>query len=216
MDPPVVPETHPIDPAAHISTRELTPDHLIERDIVLQNTLKNAGRRRSSSSNVRPATARRASQHYSETAVLEPEPISPRLKWDEANLYLTEQERTPKMKIDEPKTPFAKGYDPTEDEDELRMLDDESGNHRRHVTPDMNIPDLDLGEPSEHPAPKLTRKESQSPKQVVVKEECEGDELNHHHHHTPGEGKYYTAPRTPRQSPVADSILYPPNEGGTE
>ena len=47
-----------------------------------------------------------------------------RLKWDEANLYLTEQEKNSTMKIDEPKTPYAKHYDPADDEDEVRMLDD--------------------------------------------------------------------------------------------
>lgn len=155
-------------------SREATPDgdSLTERDIVLQNTLKNAGRRRSSSNQSRAGPSRRQSHHESSD---NPDG-SPRLKWDEANLYLTEQERTPKMKIDEPKTPFAKGYDPTEDEAELRMLDvddivvDElEARPKRKVTPDVNIPDLDLGEPSA--APKLTRKESQSPKQVVVKED---------------------------------------------
>lgn len=46
-----------------------------------------------------------------------------RLKWDEANLYLTEQEKSSTMKIDEPKTPYAKHYDPAEDEEEIRALD---------------------------------------------------------------------------------------------
>lgn len=177
------------EPSAVIS-REATPDggeSLTERDIVLKNTLKNAGRRRSSSNQSRAGPSRRHSHHESNDNT----EGSPRLKWDEANLYLTEQERTPKMKIDEPKTPFAKGYDPTEDEAELRMLDvddlivDEL-EARRKVTPDVNIPDLDLGEPSA--AHKLTRKESQSPKQVVVKED--DDES----HHVPGD-----EPETPEE-----------------
>jgi protein phosphatase inhibitor 2 len=50
---------------------------------------------------------------------------SPQLKWDEANLYLNEQNRDSTMKIDEPKTPYAKQYDPTEDEDEVEMLNAE-------------------------------------------------------------------------------------------
>lgn len=45
------------------------------------------------------------------------------MKWDEANLYLTEQEKSSTMKIDEPKTPYAKRYDPEEDDDEMRTLD---------------------------------------------------------------------------------------------
>jgi protein phosphatase inhibitor 2 len=121
---------------------------------------------------------------------------SPRLKWDEVNLYLTEQERTPKMKIDEPKTPFARGYDPHEDEAELRMLDandivvDELDKVKRRVTPDMNIPDLDIGEPEEvAPPPRPTRKDSHSPKQVVVQEECVDG-----HQHVPGDD-----PETPEE-----------------
>jgi protein phosphatase inhibitor 2 len=90
-----------------------------------------------------------------------------RLKWDEANLYLTEQEKSSTMKIDEPKTPYAKHYDPTEDEDEMRMLDggeikvDElemegKASGRLGMSPgkekgarEEEIPGLSLGEPEE-------------------------------------------------------------------
>jgi len=87
-----------------------------------------------------------------------------RLKWDEANLYLTEQEKNSTMKIDEPKTPYAKHYDPAEDEEELHTLDaddlmvDELEMERaRHGhSPGKNsksreeeIPGLSLGEPEE-------------------------------------------------------------------
>lgn len=84
-----------------------------------------------------------------------------RLKWDEANLYLTEQEKNSTMKIDEPKTPYAKHYDPTEDEDEIRMLDadelvvDEldkrqAGSPSRSArTKEEEIPGLSLGDPEE-------------------------------------------------------------------
>ncbi|OBA22259.1 hypothetical protein METBIDRAFT_38703 [Metschnikowia bicuspidata var. bicuspidata NRRL YB-4993] len=34
------------------------------------------------------------------------------LKWDELNLYQTEQEKAATMKIDEPKTPYEGGFDP--------------------------------------------------------------------------------------------------------
>ena len=89
---------------------------------------------------------------------------SPRLKWDEANLYLTEQDRTAKMKIDEPKTPYAPHYDPTEDDEEMRLeeakesLIDAQGvvvdeldlakTGRKGVSED-EIPDLELGEAEE-------------------------------------------------------------------
>jgi protein phosphatase inhibitor 2 len=85
-----------------------------------------------------------------------------RLKWDEANLYLTEQEKSSTMKIDEPKTPYAKHYDPTEDEEEVRTLDaeeimvDELDKARAGRSPgnrgrakEEEIPGLSLGEPEE-------------------------------------------------------------------
>ena len=82
----------------------------------------------------------------------------PRLKWDEANLYLTEQEKSSTMKIDEPKTPFAKRYDPAEDEEELRTLDaqdlmvdelDKVREGRPRQAREAEIPGLDIGEPEE-------------------------------------------------------------------
>lgn len=69
------------------------------------------------------------------------------------------------MKIDEPKTPYAKHYDPTEDEDEMRMLDageikvdelemKDSGRLGRSPGKERGpreeeIPGLSLGEPEE-------------------------------------------------------------------
>lgn len=82
-----------------------------------------------------------------------------RLRWDEANLYLTEQEKSSTMKIDEPKTPYAKRYEPEEDEDEMRTLDaqelkvdelDKVREGRRALrTKEAEIPGLDIGEPEE-------------------------------------------------------------------
>lgn len=79
------------------------------------------------------------------------------------------------MKINEPKTPYARRYDPTEDEEEMealeaaqdRMLDaqdlvvDELDNKARGQAPkkkprvqqDDDIPGLDLGEPEESVSP---------------------------------------------------------------
>lgn len=85
-----------------------------------------------------------------------------RLKWDEANLYLTEQEKSSTMKIDEPKTPYARRYDPAEDEAELRAIDADEvlvdeldavkaksrGKKPRNARED-EIPGLSLGEPEE-------------------------------------------------------------------
>lgn len=55
------------------------------------------------------------------------------LKWDEINLYKTEQEKAATMRIDEPKTPYEGGFDPTGE----YYQDDE-------IT--EPIPDFNLGE----------------------------------------------------------------------
>lgn len=93
---------------------------------------------------------------------------SPRLKWDEANLYLTEQERTSTMKITEPKTPYARFTDPPSDidedldggldDDELALgPDSEGGIGRRSRMErgsdevpglDLGAPEIDMGEPN--------------------------------------------------------------------
>lgn len=127
----------------------------MSKEITLENTHFNAGHRRSSS------TARLgASRRQSATNVESAEP-SQRLKWDEVNLYLTEQERTSTMKIDEPKTPYVKQYDPMEDpsDDEYQAEGDQhaeasvEGAHRvpkaPRARPEDDIPGLSLGEPEE-------------------------------------------------------------------
>lgn len=106
-------------------------------------------------------------------------------------MYLTEQERTPKMKIDEPKTPFAKRYDPAEDLDdseELTMLDAgeikvdelENGMKRFKSQADSEIPELELGEgvwtEEDEKAERERRGRSHSPKVVHVAEEAEKKE----------------------------------------
>ena len=55
------------------------------------------------------------------------------LKWDEINLYKTEQEKAATMKIDEPKTPYDGGFDP-------------SGEYYQEENVNEAIPDFDLGE----------------------------------------------------------------------
>lgn len=132
------------------------------KEITLQNTLQNAGRRRSSQSSLarRPSVSSCLSHNEDEDG--------PRLKWDEANLYLTEQEKTAKMKIDEPKTPFAPHYDPAEDEEEMRLaeaqeallnaqglvVDELDGKSKKEREPrrgvsEEDIPEFELGEPEE-------------------------------------------------------------------
>ena len=135
------------------------------KEITIENTHFNAGHRRSSSAARQQAAARRRSSHTgsADGAPSAAEESGHRLKWDEANLYLTEQERTATMKIDEPKTPYAKHYDPAEDpSDEDDDEDDEMGGqaangvagagpHSKTARPaaEDDIPGLSLGEPEE-------------------------------------------------------------------
>ena len=164
--------------------RPSLPHQASEKEIVLQNTLANAGPRRNSS-NARGSISRRQSRTTNEMDVDE---NSPRLRWDEANLYLNEQERPATMKIDEPKTPFVKESDLPEDADdeevaaidpkflnvdELDKAQDQPGSHRGRGSAkvgaakgETDIPDLDLGE-AEPTSQPMMRSDS-SEKRVIV------------------------------------------------
>ncbi|EED17991.1 conserved hypothetical protein [Talaromyces stipitatus ATCC 10500] len=143
----------------------LPADPVENKEITLQNTLQNAGRR--SSSTRRTSSGRRLSGTGS--AHGDHDDRSTHLKWDEANLYLAEQEKTAKMKIDEPKTPWAPSYDPSQDEREEMELEAEDRTLDAHdlvvdeldqaksarqkkatgAVKDNEIPDFELGEPEE-------------------------------------------------------------------
>ncbi|KAI5292627.1 hypothetical protein KEM52_006189 [Ascosphaera acerosa] len=120
------------------------------KELTLQNTSRNAGKRRGSSLSRSAASATRrlsvpggpaiAASTSSSAAGPSGRDVdadghgaaqTSHLTWDEANLILHEQNKVPRMKIDEPKTPFAPHYVP--DEDEEMMLDGE-------------IPSLDIGD----------------------------------------------------------------------
>ncbi|RFU78216.1 glc8 [Trichoderma arundinaceum] len=141
------------------------------KEVTLANTQVNAGHRRSSSG--------AGSRRHSSTSIGDPLESAQRLKWDEANLYLTEQERTSTMKITEPKTPYAKHYDPTEDpsdddeeEGEGGLDGADSGRKNQRPGAEDDIPGLSLGEPEEEiperPAP---ASRSSSEKTVHVDQE---------------------------------------------
>ncbi|KAI9825740.1 MAG: hypothetical protein M1826_006924 [Phylliscum demangeonii] len=121
-------------PPAAATTAAAVEAPMSDMDLTLQNTLQNAGQRRSAS-NVRPGTTSRrqsslqgrkgTSASADDGFASDEDEDGPRLKWDEANLYLTEQEKSSTMKITEPKTPYAKRYDPDADgaeEEEAMMM----------------------------------------------------------------------------------------------
>ncbi|KAI1135607.1 hypothetical protein F5Y05DRAFT_166401 [Hypoxylon sp. FL0543] len=123
-------------PSSPIKEKDLS-----EKELTIINTQTNAGHRRSSSAASRPPGSRRQSSRTPLNGPDQSLDNNQRLKWDEANLYLTEQERTATMKITEPKTPYARHYEPSEDEDD-DMLDGEGSRKEE-------IPGLSLGEPEE-------------------------------------------------------------------
>lgn len=142
-----------------------------EKEIVQMNTEMNAGGARRNSSNHLGSTSRRQSNQTN--GVDGEQESSQRLKWDEANLYLNEGQMGGKMKIDEPKTPYAKQYDPAEDEDEINAIDpkdlavdelDMEKSRSARKARESDIPGLDLGEPELD----LQRQESDSDKRVSV------------------------------------------------
>ena len=73
---------------------------------------------------------------------------SQRLKWDEANLYLMEQDRTSTMKITEPETPYARHYDPDEDPSDL----DDNGDEPKPTRP-IDANEIDMGRVDGVPSP---------------------------------------------------------------
>ena len=91
------------------------------------------------------------------------------------------------MKITEPKTPYAKQYDPAEDDDledtemlnadELKVDELDDIVKKRTARTD-DIPDFDLGEPEIGAAGKPTTPEGE--KRVIVEPDAHGEDMGHH------------------------------------
>lgn len=159
------------------------PREVSDKELTLQNTLANAGPRRNSS-NTRHSISSSRRHSSNQMMDVDADENEPRLKWDEANLYSTELERDSKMKIDEPKTPYVKQYDPAEDEEEITALDAnnivvdelEKAHGRKSSgagTSKDTIPDLSLGEPEES----FENDQSDGERRVIV--EPLNDNANH-------------------------------------
>ena len=123
----------------------------------MQNTIQNAGHRRSSSAARRASASRR---HSSAAGVADDDPNKMRLQWDEANLYLAEQEKGGRMKITEPKTPYQYGDGGAMDEEEEddvaidpRFVNvdevDLAKNKSMKKSRESEIPGLDIGDPED-------------------------------------------------------------------
>jgi protein phosphatase inhibitor 2 len=168
-------------------TTQISPEANSEHEIVIANTIHNAGApgRRSSSAIRSSASRRQSGSVAGYEADEEQDDSSPRLKWDEANLYLTEQQRDSHMKITEPKTPFARQYDPTEDAEEMARLDaeglivDEVDAKLLRQNRLEDIPGLDLGEP-EMDTQNLNHDTPDSEKRVIVDNDKTDEDLGHH------------------------------------
>jgi protein phosphatase inhibitor 2 len=140
-----------------ISTAPTVTETADQKELTLQNTLQNAGHRRSSSG-ARRASATRRQSHPGGLPGTSEDGENMRLKWDEANLYLAEQQKTSTMKITEPKTPYEHARDlPDDDEEEDVAIDpryvdvDELDKQKRAMQGgrESDIPGLELGDPEE-------------------------------------------------------------------
>lgn len=114
---------------------ETTPhDHNegdLDRQEVIRNTRLNAQLSNDSSRGDKIRAKIAVAKLHEENGETHPE----HLKWDEINLYKTEQEKAATMKIDEPKTPYEGGFNP-------------EGEYYRDDGDDATseIPDFSLGE----------------------------------------------------------------------
>ncbi|KAI3402721.2 hypothetical protein KGF56_004395 [Candida oxycetoniae] len=130
-------------------------DHL-DRQEVIKNTRLNAQLRANSTrgDEIRAKIAQKKKEHqdHDHDHDHESSPSHEHLKWDEVNIYKNEQEKSAKMKIDEPKTPYEGGFNP-EGEYYRDDDDDENATANVQVVDEQDIPEFELGEGEYDKAP---------------------------------------------------------------
>lgn len=129
-----------LSPPPSASTTTLEP---LDRQQVIRNTRLNAQIAAENSSRGNEIRAKISQQKRRPLFDEQPEVIQAEehLKWDEINLYKTEQEKAATMKIDEPKTPYEGGFNP---EGEYYQDDDDDAEGKNDDIDD--IPAFELGE----------------------------------------------------------------------
>ncbi|CAK7225333.1 hypothetical protein SBRCBS47491_005852 [Sporothrix bragantina] len=140
----------PSSSTAALPSTEAPDGHVLtDKERTILNTQVNAGHRRSSSA----AAAGRPSRRSRTPSTVHDHDVGDgqRLKWDEVNLYLTEQDRTATMKIDEPKTPYAQHYDPAEDPSD----DEDLGGGLSLGEPEEAVPVNEFDPPRPRSTPKV-------------------------------------------------------------
>lgn len=150
-------------------------DHL-DRQEVIRNTQLNAhvaSENQSKGDEIRAKiAARKKSFGSSDESGIDSDRVNgteDHLKWDEINLYKTEQEKAATMKIDEPKTPYEGGFNP---EGEYYRDDDEEASASKGLE---EIPAFELGD-SEFDKSEAERYESLNGGQVIRSPDAEEEE----------------------------------------
>lgn len=136
-------------PTSSIIEGNIEPTVPFDRKAVLENTRANA-----QIHSVGNAIIQKNKTELEDELSKDPEyaaaAVAAHLKWNEANLYLNEQEKSATMKITEPKTPFqgavgdSEYYKPDEDDEELNLpsaLDSLDGEALSLGEPEVSGPD---------------------------------------------------------------------------